>query len=273
MSIVTGEPVRVSVNGTTLNTRVDGTEGKPWMVFCNSLASDMSHWDEQVAAFGARFRTLRYDQRGHGASDVPPGGKTDFEELSADLAGLFDHYGIDKAVLIGVSMGAATVMRFAARFSPRCLAVIACDGQWRTAPGSETAFRERMDIARTRGMAALAEPTARRWFTPDFYAKNPERMRRIERVVAATPVGGYVACVEALLDYDHRAGYAGIDLPVLYIAGQNDGPTPEIMREMAAATRGSRLEIIPDCGHLPNQERPEALFAAVDGFLRGLALE
>lgn len=273
MTIATGRPVRVSVNGTTLNTQIDGTEGKPWMVFCNSLTADISHWDKQVAAFGANFRTLRYDQRGHGASDVPPGNKTDFEELSTDLVALLDHYNISKAVLIGVSMGATTVMRFAARFPFRCHAVVACDGMWRTAPGSEAAVHERMDIARTQGMAALAEPTARRWFLPDFYAKNPELMAHIQSVVAATSAGGYLACCEALLNYDYRADYPTIHLPVLYLVGQKDGALPEIMREMAETTRDSRFEVIYNSGHLPNQEQPEAFFAAVDGFLRDLALE
>lgn len=273
MNIASGTPVRVPVNGTIVNTRVDGVAGAPWLVFCNPLSADLSLWDRQAAAFSDRYRILRYDQRGHGASDVPPDHKTTFDELSSDLVGLLDHYQIDKAVLAGVSMGATTVMRFAARFPYRCRAVIACDGQWHTAPDSEGSFRERMETAKTHGMAALAEPTARRWFLPDFYEKNPELMRRIQAMVAATPVGGYLACVEALLNFDLRSDFPSIRVPsVLYLVGQKDGNLPEVMMEMAQATLNSRYEVVYNCGHLPMIEQPEAFYAVVDGFLKDLEL-
>ena len=268
MTITVGKPVRVPVNGLELNTRVDGKEGAPWMVFSNSLASSIAMWDEQVAAFGSRFRILRYDQRGHGDSAVPPNHKTDFEELSADLMALLDHYAIEKAVVAGASMGATTILRFAARFPLRCLAAIACDGQWRAPAGSEATWKDRLAVATDQGMQALAAPTAARWFQPEFIANNPDVIKRVEAMVTATPVGGYLACAAALQDYDYRRDYPAIAVPVLYLVGAQDGEMPAVMREMAEATPNSRYQVIDKCGHLPNIEQPEQFYQVVNAFVR-----
>ena len=103
MSITIGQVIRVPINGLKLNVSVDGAEGAPWMVCSNSLGANLSLWDAQVAAFGSRFRFLRYDQRGHGNSDAPAG---DFsmDDLASDLLALLDYFNVDKAVLVGVSM-------------------------------------------------------------------------------------------------------------------------------------------------------------------------
>ena len=59
--------------GVTLEARIDGLIGAPWVVFSNSIMTDMRVWDAQVGALTDRFCVLRYDQRGHGASVVPDG--------------------------------------------------------------------------------------------------------------------------------------------------------------------------------------------------------
>lgn len=266
MSLVAGKAVRVPIGSLHLNIRVDGPEGAPWMVFSNSLATNISLWDEQAEALKSRFRILRYDQRGHGKSDVPRKG-TDFDGLTDDLIGLLDHCGIDKAILVGVSMGAVTVLRCAARAPQRCRAVIACDGQWRSPAGARETWVERINVARGQGMAALAKPTATRWTCPDFFTRLPETAARVERMVADTPAEGFVACADALQDYDFSKDFPGLSVPVLYLVGRQDGAMPEIMKEMAAATPGSVYRAIDHCGHLPNIEQPEAFMRAVNEFV------
>lgn len=274
MSIPRGKPVRVTVNGITLNARIDGSapDGAPWMVFSNSLASSILMWDAQAEAFGSRFGILRYDQRGHGQSDAPASGVTDFEELSADLAGLLDHFGIARAVLVGVSMGSTTVLRTAARFPERCLAVVGCDSPWRTAALDDPVWNERIATATEKGMRALARPTVERWFLPEFIAANPDVADRIADMVASTPLGGYLACSRAVRDFDYRADYPGMKTPALLVAGAQDGNIPDVMREMANTAPNARFRLIDRCGHLPNIEQPGAFFDIVDTFLRNLNL-
>ena len=87
-------------DGLVFRCRIDGPEGAPWMVFSNSLATNLTVWDAQVAAFAGRYRTLRYDQRGHGGTTVPAAAAT-IPQLADDAAALMAHFGVTGAVFVG----------------------------------------------------------------------------------------------------------------------------------------------------------------------------
>ena len=260
------QTMRIPVNGLYLNTKVDGPENAPWLVFSNSLATNLSLWDEQVAALGSQFRILRYDQRGHGHSDMPPAGST-YNDLAQDMLGLLDHFKIEQAIFIGVSMGAVTVLRAAALRPERCRAVIACDGQWVASAAARADRLERIAMAEREDMQTLARHTAARWSLPDFPTRLPEHYRRMEEMVANTPKEGYLGCTRILLDYDFRQDYPGLSMPVLYIAGAQDGGVPKVVQAMAEATPRSTFMTIEHCGHIPALEQPEEFLKAVVAFI------
>lgn len=259
----------VRVNGLLFNLRLDGPEGAPWMVFSNSLVTNLSVWDEQVTAFADRYRILRYDQRGHGGTEVPPGPAT-LEGLAEDAAALMAHLGIRGAVFAGVSMGAATALLLAAHRPDLVSAVIASDGQAGTAPGGAEAWQERIDLARARGMAAFADATVKRWFSPAAAEAGNPAIPRVREMIATTPEAGFVACARALQSYDFRAELPGLRQPVLLVAGEMDGAMPGTMRGMARAIPDARFVEIPGAGHIPCLEAPGAFNAAVEGFLAEL---
>jgi len=103
--------MQVKANGITINYQVDGPEGAPWLIFSNSLATNLAMWDDQASELKRTLRVLRYDQRGHGASEAPAGRYT-FEQLIADAVGMMDALGIKKAHFAGLSMGGATALGF-----------------------------------------------------------------------------------------------------------------------------------------------------------------
>ena len=72
--------MKVKANGINFNCKIEGKRGAPWLVFSNSLMTDLSMWDDQAAALGDKFQILRYDQRGHGGTDAPEG-KYSFDVL------------------------------------------------------------------------------------------------------------------------------------------------------------------------------------------------
>jgi 3-oxoadipate enol-lactonase len=261
-----GCAARIPINGLYLNVRTDGREQAPWIVFSNALGTNLSLWDGQVALLQSRFRILRYEQRGHGASDMPPAG-TNLDDLAGDLVGLLEHFGIDTAILVGASMGAITVLRCAARVPARCRGIIACDGQWASSPGARQTWQERFAVAKRDGMRALAQATAARWTRPDFRVRQPRTFAHMEEMVARTPREGYIGCAASLQDFDFRRDYPGLSMPVLYLAGAQDGDVPEIMREMAKATPHGVYAEIGHCGHLPNLEQPEAFNRIVAEFI------
>jgi 3-oxoadipate enol-lactonase len=263
---LSGRDSFVAIGDLTVRCRIDGPDAAPWLVFSNSLMTDLTLWDEQVAAFGDRFRILRYDQRGHGETGVPalPG---DFDGLARDLAMLLDAFAIDRAIVIGVSMGAVTALRLASLYPDRMRGLVLSDGNAATAPGGAAAWDERIAIAATGGMAALVEPTVGRWFTPASLAAEGAALNKVRGMIRRTPFDGFVRAAAALQDFDFRADLERIACPSLLIAGAADGALPMTMRKMAEAIPGARFAMIDAAGHLPNIEQPAAFNHALAGFL------
>ncbi|WP_338663303.1 alpha/beta fold hydrolase [Pararoseomonas sp. SCSIO 73927] len=256
----------VRANGLLFHCRLDGPEGAPPMVFSNSLVTNLSVWNEQVAVLAGRHRILRYDQRGHGGTEVPPD-PASLDVLAEDAAALMDVFGIRSAVVVGVSMGAATALLLAARRPDLVSAVIASDGQAATAPGGAQAWQDRMDLARQKGMEAFAAVTVARWFSPASTAAGHPAIPRVRDMIATTPEPGFVACARALQSYDIRAELPGLRQPVLLVAGAADGAMPTTMRAMTGSISNARFVEIPDAGHLPCIEAPGPFNAAVESFL------
>jgi 3-oxoadipate enol-lactonase len=88
--------MRVKANGITFNCEVSGPDNKPWLIFSNSLATNLHMWDPQAEALKNEFRMLRYDQRGHGLTDAPTSRYT-FELLRDDVIALMDTLNIRRA--------------------------------------------------------------------------------------------------------------------------------------------------------------------------------
>ena len=114
--------MNIEANGITFNCRIDGRPrddgDAPWLVFSNSLATDLSLWDGQVARFADRFRILRYDTRGHGRTQAsaPPYA---FDLLTDDAVALMDAVGIDRTHWVGLSLGGSTGLGMAIAHSGR----------------------------------------------------------------------------------------------------------------------------------------------------------
>jgi 3-oxoadipate enol-lactonase len=263
---MTGIDRFLRVDGLLFRCRVDGPAGAPWLVFSNSLMTDLTLWDEQVAAFGERFRILRYDQRGHGGTEVPAG-PADFDRLAQDLAGLLDAFEIASAVVVGISMGAVTALRLAQQHPARVRALVLSDGNAATPPNGAAAWDERIRIAALGGMAALVEPTVGRWFTPASLAEGGAGLAKVRSMIRRTPFDGFLLGAKALQSFDFRAGLPGIACPSLLTAGTEDGVLPKVMREMAAAMPDARFEAIEAAGHLPNIEQPAAFDRVLSAFL------
>jgi 3-oxoadipate enol-lactonase len=260
----------VEARGLRFRCRVEGKADAPWIVFGNSLATNLDVWQSTAAALANRYRILRYDQRGHGLTGVPADPCT-FDVLADDAIALMDHFGIAAAVFIGVSMGAVTALRATERFPHRIRACVACDGQPSSPATNAGVWHLRMKEARTQGMESLVEPTVARWFPPSF--DDQPTLGKIREMIRTTPVEGYVISAQALLDYDLRAGFATIRVPVLLLAGAADGILPAAMRAMHGTIANSRYREIDGAGHLPNVQTPQAVLQEIELFLATLPAE
>ncbi|MCC6888085.1 MAG: 3-oxoadipate enol-lactonase [Hyphomicrobiales bacterium] len=259
--------MKAIANGIGIHYRIEGREGAPWLIFSNSLMTNLTMWDDQVAGLADEFRILRYDQRGHGESDAPAG-KYAFDFLVKDVIGLMDALSIERAHFVGLSMGGMTALFLAQRHGARFERIVACDCGPASTPQSAQQWKERIELGAAKGMEALVEPTVGRWFPPEFVAAKPLVLDKVRSMIRTTPYDGFAGCAYALSDYDLRPGLAGIKNPVLCICGTKDASYSG-MQAIRAAVPGAALIDIEGAGHISNVEQPEKFTRSVRDFLMG----
>jgi 3-oxoadipate enol-lactonase len=259
--------MQTKANGITINYQVDGSEGAPWLVFSNSLATNLGMWDEQAAKLKSSYRVLRYDQRGHGQTEAPAGRYT-FELLIADALGLMDALGIKRAHFAGLSMGGATALGFAQLHPDRLDRVIICDSPCASSPQTAQQWEERIVVAREKGMDALVDSTIARWFPPETIAANPPHLDKLRKMIRSTPANGFIGCAAALGNHDFASKVATVKHPLLFIVGEKDGTAPIAMKKMHEAVPGSRYVELPGAGHISNMDRPADFTGAIADFLK-----
>ena len=245
-----------------LSGAVDGSV----LVLSNSLGSNLHMWDKVLPAFESCHRVLRYDMRGHGQSSVPEG-PYNMEQLGGDVLSLLDHLGIERADVCGLYVGGMIAMWLGVHAPQRLHRIVFANTGARI--GSVELWGQRIAMAQSAGMAALASFTLERWFTAPYRENHPVEMERIRAMVAATDVRGYVACCAALRDTDLRSEVAAITAPSLVISGTHDPATPPSDgKALHSALRDSNYVEL-NASHLSAWERAEEFANAVLAFLDG----
>jgi 3-oxoadipate enol-lactonase len=238
-----------------LHHRLDGPEDAPVLVLSNSLGARHTMWDAQAPALVERFRLLRYDQRGHGQSDVPDGPYS-IADLGGDLLALLDELGIATAHYCGLSIGGMTGIWIALNAPDRIDGLVLSNTTAYFPPAEE--WSRRAKVARTPdGMVELADAAIDRWFTPGFQERRPEETERFRQMLLTTPGEGYAGCCEAIREMDFRDEVGRIQAPTLVIAGDEDPSTPpDWNRELADGIPGAGYHLLQDASHLANVARP-----------------
>ena len=256
--------VRVPSGGISLSAQVDGSEGKPWLLLGNSLAADLTMWDDQIALLTRTHRVIRYDTRGHGQSDAP-GGPYDFPMLVADMAAVLDHFGADRADVMGLSLGGMTALGLGLTHPDRVRRLVVCDARADGPAPFVASWDDRIAAITANGLPAVLDGTLARWFTP---ACPPEVVQRAAAMILATPPAGYIGCAQALKTLDYLKDLGQMRPSVLYICGAEDlGAPKEAMAAMAAATPHASLTVLPGLAHIPNMENPAVFGAALAPWL------
>ena len=248
--------MKVNVNGVDINCAISGNAEKPWLTFSNSLATNLHMWDEQAAALADDFQILRYDKRGHGDSEAIDGPYS-FDDLIADVVGLWDHVGIEKTHFVGLSIGGMTAQGIMLKHAERLISVVVANSMGKVAPEFVGAWQDRIDLSREKGMDPLIQPTMERWFTQEFREQNTADAQVIANMIASTSVAGYAGCAAAIQKLDYLDSLDQIsNIPVLFIAGAQDAGTPPAgMEAMHAKMGGSEYVLLDPAAHISNIER------------------
>jgi 3-oxoadipate enol-lactonase len=220
-----------------------------------------------MAVLETKFRVLCYDTRGHGGSDAPDFAYT-LEQLGTDAVGLMDALNINRVHWVGLSMGGMIGQCVALNYSGRLETLTLCDTAAAWPEDGQQMRQERIDTARGKGMAPLAQPTMERWFTEPYLARKSREVERIREIFLQTPVAGFVGCMEAIGALNHLDRLSEITVPTLIVVGEEDPGTPVSASEaMVERIPDAKLVVLESASHLSNVEQPDAFNKALIGFL------
>jgi 3-oxoadipate enol-lactonase len=241
------------------------------VVLLHAFPLNRGMWEPQIAALFGECRCIAPDLRGFG--DSPKSGPYTMDRHADDVVALLDALQIEKAVVAGLSMGGYVALAMWRRHRGRVRALVLADT--RSTADTDEAKQKRDDliaVARRDGASAVAEKQITGLTGRSTREKQPELVNRIRTVMSGESVDGIVGALEAMRARpDSTPLLNQIDIPTLVVVGEEDVITPvKEARAMAAMIRGSRLEVIPEAGHLSNLERPAAFNAALSDFVGSL---
>ncbi|MCE7527938.1 3-oxoadipate enol-lactonase [Polynucleobacter sp. IMCC 30228] len=267
-SAQTTSKTSIKVNGIDIAYRFDGPENGHVVLLSNSLMSNYAMWDCTIPALTDRYRTLRYDTRGHGGSGIT-NGPYSMAQLADDAIGLLDALHIDKVHFIGLSMGGMIGQQLGARFPERVYSLSLCDTASEMPP--RNLWEERFATAKHEGIAGLMPGTLKRWFLDDFINSSPAEIEKVRQMILGTGVEGYIACGSAVRDMTHSAMLLKIKAPTLVLTGRQDPAcTVDQATVLHRLIEHSEMIIIENAAHLSNIEQPAAFNTAIRGFIDGV---
>jgi 3-oxoadipate enol-lactonase len=202
------------------------------------------------------FPIIRYDKRGHGLSDCPPGPYS-IRDLSNDLAGLLAYLHVTEAILIGISIGGLIALDFTINHPQKVSALVLCDTGAKI--GTPDFWTQRIEAVSNHGMPDIAETIMSRWFAPTFSQRRAADYQEYFDMLVHMPTIGYTATCKALRDADLRDKLDTIEVKSLVLCGSEDMATPPKLGRELAASLNAHFELIENAAHLPCIEQPSAM--------------
>lgn len=267
-----------AINGVNLWVEEDGA-GPP-MVFVHEFGGDVRAWRFQIAHFRQGYRCVAYNARGYPPSGVPDDEAAYSVDIAlADLLGVLDALAIERAHLVGLSMGAYTILRFAMAHPERVLSLTAASGgSGSHLPTRDHFITETLAVAEqmlaadsladaplfagpTRIQLRRKRPDVWAEFAGNFAGFSPQGAGRTLRQVQATRPSLY----------DFEAELAGVGVPTLLLIGDEDELVIEVNVFLKRTMPTAGLAVLPKSGHLINLEDPAIFNRAIDEFLAAVA--
>jgi proline iminopeptidase len=251
-------------------------QGTP-IVFVHEFAGDHRSWEPQMREFGKRYRCIAYSARGYTPSDVPADKDAySYLHVMRDCVAVLDHLKLDKAHLIGLSMGGYTALQTALNHPNRVRSVVLA-GAGSGSIRSETAEFHKNSQALSEkflreGSKAVAETYGLGPSRVPFLIKDPRGFAEFSRMLAEhDPVGsantsrGFQGGRPSL--YDFEAEIAKLTTPALIVVGDEDERCIEPSLFLKRTLSASGLVVMPKTGHVVNLEEPDLFNQVVDDFL------
>ncbi len=267
-AIVTDDDVRLHAEETG--------QGEP-ILFVHEFAGDHRSWEPQVRFFSAAYHCVTYAARGYLPSDVPTDPAAYSQDRAvADAVAVLDGLGIDRAHVVGLSMGGFTALHLALRHPERVSSAVVAGAGYGAQPDRADAFRAESVLIgaafAAEGAAKVAERYAVGPARVQFHNKNPRGWAEFAAALAAHSSLGSALTMRGVQAarpslYDLTDELARVSLPVLVLVGDEDEGClePALMLKRTIPTAG--LAVLPRTGHTANLEEPDVFNRTVDTFL------
>ncbi len=241
------------------------------LVLIHGLGGSLRDWDAFVPTLSRYHRTLRFDVRGFGRSEKPPGPYSP-QLFAQDMANLLRALQLTSVHIAGISMGGVIAQRFALDYPGlvRSLTLISTSSE--VGEQARAAWEKMAAVIEQRGLTVNASFTER-IFAPSFVTAHPEAVQDMATRTAANDPQAYAAAARAISSYNWTADLGRIQVPTLILQGLDDALTPPggSIRMQRALPR-ARLLLVPDCGHVLPVEKPEMFIYTLLAFLAGVDL-
>lgn len=246
-----------------LNADLTGPQGGAPLVLIHALGTSSAIWDDLLPLLPPGLCILRFDLRGHGASDVPNGPYT-MGALIRDTERLMDHFALKDAIILGLSLGGLIAQGLAVKRLDLVRAMVLSNTAAKI--GRPEQWQDRIAAIRAGGMHALHDATMERWLGRRW--RESPALARLSPLFLGTDPEGWTGCAAAISGTDFYETTATLTLPTLAIAGANDASTPpDLVRETAELVKGHRFALIRGTGHIPPVEKPAEYAAIITQFL------
>lgn len=250
-----------------LHWREDGDpSGRP-VVFANSLGTDLRLWDAVIPLLPTDSRYIRFDKRGHGLSSAPAAPYS-LQDLSADTEELLEQLDVQNCLFVGLSIGGMIGQLLASKRPDLIRALVLSNTAAKM--GDANTWKDRIAAIEANGVESIAEAVLSRWFAPDFLSKPEVGVWR--QMLCRTPQAGYLGCCHALANADLCAQTSELKLPVMGIAGSQDGASPaELVQATVNSIAGAQFHVMDKVGHLPCVENPSEYANLIKRFIKETA--
>jgi len=246
------------------------------IVFLHEFAADGRSWESQLRWFGRFYRCIAVNARGYPPSDVPKDPSAyDYGHFVEDIGAVLDHLGLDRAFVVGLSMGAYAALHFGLRHPERALGLVLASGGSGAPREEQATFKEQADALAERlvkeGAAAVAPTLSLSPTRVQLQNKDPRRWAEYNRQLeehsaegSALTVRNYQGGRPSL--YDFEAELTQLAVPVLLAVGDEDEPCLEVNLFLKRKIPTSGLWVVPKTGHGINLEEPAAFNDALQRF-------
>lgn len=253
----------VRAGGFDVACRLEGPADAPAVLLVHGILASSRVWDGVAERLSDEWRVIRYDLRGHGATAATPPPYT-MEVLAGDAIALLDALAVGQAHFVGTSLGGMIGQVLGAHHADRLLSLTLANTT--ATQGFPKAWEERSDVALSKGVQTLVEPTLQRWFTRQCLERDFQVIETMRSEALRTSVDGFVGCAHAIQHLDQRELLGIITAQTLVIAGQSDTATPPADSEfLHREIRRSRLVVLP-AAHQTAAECPDLFVAAWKNF-------